>query len=70
MHEGQRYWKHRSIEKETKHEPHMLTDQCNIFLKKFKSTVALKKSIMILCVHLNSVAWQQNWSSAVNLSVT
>lgn len=29
-----------------------------------------KKSIMILCVHLNRVAWQQNSSSAVvNLSV-
>lgn len=59
-----------SIGKETKHEPHLHTEWYNIFLKKFKLTVALKKSIMILCVHLNRVAWQQNWSSAVNLSVT
>lgn len=32
----------------------------NILLKKYKLTVAPKKSIMILCVHLNRVAWQQN----------
>lgn len=48
-----------STEKFNKQEPYLDTEWYNLFLKKYKLTVAPKKSIMILCVHLNRVAWQQ-----------
>lgn len=47
-----------STGKYNKQEPYLDTEWYNIFLKKLK--VPPKKSIMILCVHLNRVAWQQN----------
>lgn len=49
-----------SIGKFNKQEPYGLdTEWYNIFLKKYTLRVAPNKSIMILCVHLNRVAWQQ-----------
>ena len=48
-----------STAKHNKQEPYLDTECYSIFIKKYKLTVALRKSIMILCVHLNRVAWQQ-----------
>lgn len=48
-----------STAKHNKQETYLDTERHSIFIKKYKLTVALRKSIMILCVHLNRVAWQQ-----------